>query len=65
MNVNRDIFRSVHERKWLSVEYRNAQGETTRYWMGVLGIDPKRRGETLSHEEFIALGMAAAVILAE
>ena len=43
MNVGRDIFRSVHERKWLSVEYRNAQGKTTRYWMGVLGIDPRRR----------------------
>ena len=43
MNVNRDIFRSVHERKWLSVEYRNALGETTRYWIGVRNIDPKRR----------------------
>ena len=43
MSVNRDIFRAIHERKWLSVEYRNAQGETTRYWMGVRGIDPKRR----------------------
>ena len=28
-------------------------------------IDPKRRGETLSHEEFITLGMAAAAMLAE
>lgn len=27
------------------------------------GIDPRRRGETLTHEEFIALGMAAAAIL--
>ena len=43
MSVNRDIFRSIHEQKWLSVEYRNAQGETTRYWMAVRGIDPKRR----------------------
>lgn len=43
MSVNRDIFRAIHERKWLSVEYRNAQGETTRYWIGVRNIDPKRR----------------------
>ena len=43
MNVSRDIFRSIHERKWLSVEYRNAQGQTTHYWLGIRGIDPKRR----------------------
>lgn len=43
MNVSRDIFRAIHERKWLSVEYHNAQNETTRYWMGVRAIDPRRR----------------------
>ena len=43
MSVSRDIFRAVHERKWLSLEYRNAQREVTRYWAGVRGIDPKRR----------------------
>ena len=43
MSVARDIFRAVHEQKWLSLEYRNAQRETTRYWIGVTGIDPKAR----------------------
>ncbi|MBQ9000866.1 MAG: AAA family ATPase [Eggerthellaceae bacterium] len=33
----------MHERKWLSVEYRNARRETTRYWVGIRRIDPKRR----------------------
>jgi len=43
MSVARDIFRAVHERKWLSVEYRNAQREITRYWVGITAIDPKSR----------------------
>ena len=43
MNVSRDIFRSIHERKWVSVEYRNAQGKTTYYWMGIRSVDPRRR----------------------
>ena len=43
MSVSRDIFRAVHERKWLSVEYRNAQNEVTRYWAGIRAINPKRR----------------------
>ena len=43
MSTTRNIFRAIHERKWLSVEYRNAQGETTRYWMGIRGIDPRNR----------------------
>ena len=43
MSVSRDIFRAIHEHKWISVEYRNARRETTRYWMGVNSIDPRRR----------------------
>ncbi len=43
MKASRDIFRAIHERKWVSVEYRNRQDETTRYWMGVNDVDPRRR----------------------
>jgi hypothetical protein len=39
----RDIFRAIHEQKWLSVEYRNKSGNTTHYWIGVNRIDPVRR----------------------
>lgn len=39
----RDIFRAIHEQKWLSVEYRNKSGETTHYWIGINWIDPVRR----------------------
>ena len=29
--VCRDIFKAVHEGKWLSIEYRNGQEEVTKY----------------------------------
>ena len=41
--VCRDIFKAVHEGKWLSIEYRNGQEEVTKYWIGIIGIDPKER----------------------
>ena len=41
--VLRDIFRAIHEKKWLSVEYANAQGEITRYWCGIVSLDPLAR----------------------
>ncbi|EEC56364.1 hypothetical protein BACPEC_02873 [[Bacteroides] pectinophilus ATCC 43243] len=28
--VCRDIFRAIHEGKWLSIEYRNGQDEVTK-----------------------------------
>lgn len=39
----RDIFRAIHEQKWLSIEYRNKDGETTHYWIGINWVDPVRR----------------------
>ena len=41
--VCRDIFRAVHEEKWISIEYRNGQEEITKYWIGILDIDPRKR----------------------
>lgn len=38
--ICRDIFRAIHEEKWLSIEYRNGQGEVTKYWIGVTDINP-------------------------
>lgn len=42
-SVCRDIFRAVHEGKWLSIEYRNKEGEKTSYWVGIKAIDVRRR----------------------
>ena len=31
--VCRDIFKAIHEGKWISIEYKNKNGEQTRYWI--------------------------------
>ena len=48
--VFHDIFRAVHEGKWLRIAYRNQEGEVTRYWIGIRDLDTSRR--TLSVEGF-------------
>ncbi len=42
-NVARDIFKAIHEQKWLSVEYRNMQEQVTRYWIGINHLNPQTR----------------------
>ncbi|MCM1026774.1 MAG: AAA domain-containing protein [Roseburia sp.] len=46
--VFRDLFRAVHEGKWLSIEYHNKEEQDTRYWIGIRDIDVRNR--TLSVE---------------
>jgi len=41
--VCRDIFRAVFENKWLSIEYKNKRGENTKYWVGIISINPGRK----------------------
>lgn len=38
--VYRDIFRAIHEGKWLNIEYQNKNGERTKYWIAVCSLDP-------------------------
>lgn len=41
--VARDVFRAIHEGKWLSIEYRNKENEITRYWIGIRDLDACKR----------------------
>lgn len=41
--VYRDIFRAIHEGKWLSIEYRNKKEEITKYWIGIHNLNVVRR----------------------
>lgn len=41
--VCRDIFKAVHEGKWLSIEYRNKKEQITKYWIGIRGLNPVKR----------------------
>ncbi len=41
--VCRDIFKAIHEGKWLKIEYRNKNDAVTNYWIGIKDINvPKR-----------------------
>lgn len=40
-SIGRDMFKAVHEGKWLSIEYRNKQGSITKYWIGIYDIDTR------------------------
>lgn len=39
--VCHDIFRAIHEGKWLRIEYENKAGEITKFWIGICEIDVK------------------------
>lgn len=41
--IFKDIFRAIHEGKWLSIEYHNRDNQTTKYWIGIRNLDVKRR----------------------
>lgn len=42
-SVCRDIFRAIHEGKWLKIEYRNKEDKITKYWIGIVDLDVRRR----------------------
>lgn len=42
-NVCHDIFRAIHEGKWLKIQYKNREGQITRYWIGIRNLDPVKR----------------------
>ena len=42
-SVCKEIFRAIHEGKWLKIEYHNKVGDVTNYWIGIKSIDVSRR----------------------
>lgn len=43
MSVARNIFRAIHEGRWLSIEYVNAEKKTTHYWISINNIEIKNK----------------------
>lgn len=43
MSVARNIFRAIHEGRWLSIEYVNAEKKTTYYWIRITNIEIKNK----------------------
>ena len=42
-NICRELFRAIHEGKWLKIEYKNKNEETTRYWISIVDLEPYTR----------------------
>ncbi len=38
-NICKDIFKTIHEGKWLDIEYKNKNEVITKYWIGILGLN--------------------------
>ncbi len=41
--IYRDIFRAIHEGKWLSIEYLNKEDVITKYWIGIKDLDVREK----------------------
>ena len=41
--IHKSIFRAIHEGKWLQIEYRNKEAKLTRFWIGILDLDVRKR----------------------
>ena len=39
----KEIFKAIHEGKWLSIEYQNKKNEITKYWIGIIDIIPDKK----------------------
>lgn len=46
--ISHHLFRAIHEGKWLSIEYKNKNQETTRYWIGINDVHVKDRSLSVS-----------------
>ena len=41
--ICRNIFRAIHEGKWLKIEYKNQADQVTKYWIGIRNLHPFHR----------------------
>ena len=46
--IYRDIFKAIHEGKWLSIEYKNQEDNITKYWIGIQDINVSKRSLKVS-----------------
>ncbi|MBR1700858.1 MAG: DUF2726 domain-containing protein [Lachnospiraceae bacterium] len=42
-SICRDIFKAIHEGKWLKIEYKNKEDKITKYWIGIRDLDVRKR----------------------
>lgn len=42
-SIGRDIYKALHEGKWLDITYVNKQQEITKYWIAIKDINPVKK----------------------
>ena len=42
-SICREIFKAIHEGRWVSIEYQNKNNQVTKYWIGIRNVNPIRR----------------------
>ena len=46
-SILNDIFRAIHEGKWLPIEYQNRDNQVTKYWIGIRSMNIQNRTLTV------------------
>ena len=46
-SILNDIFRAIHEGKWLHIEYQNRDNQVTKYWIGIRSMNIQNRTLTV------------------
>ena len=41
--IYHDIFKAIHEGKWLKIEYRNKDEQITKFWIGIRDLNIAKR----------------------
>lgn len=42
-SIYRDIFKAIHEGRWMKIEYQNKDGQITKYWIGIRDLNVATR----------------------
>jgi len=42
-SIGKEIFRAIHEGKWLTIEYKNKENKITKYWVGIKSININKK----------------------
>ena len=56
MSISRFIFRAIHEGRWLSIEYVNAENKTTYYWISISDIKIVNR-DGVDRAKLVVMGL--------
>ena len=46
-SILNDIFKAIHEGKWLHIEYQNRDNQVTKYWIGIRSVNIQNRTLTV------------------